>query len=349
MFAGGVANRDLIVIGASAGGVEALRVVISRLPCDLPATVLVVLHIPEGGPSALPAILRRVGLLPARHPRDGEPLRHGEILVALPNHHLTVLDGVVRVTHGPRENGHRPAIDPLFRTAARWYGPRVIGVILSGTLDDGAAGQMTVADEGGATVVQDPDDALYPGMPRSVLEHVTVDHVVPARELGPLLARLSREPLASLAPSSPPSWRLRQEAAVTDPFVPRTPDPPGDPVGLGCPQCGGSLFSIEDRTLVSYRCRVGHSWSSGSLLAEQSEALESALWMALRTLEDRAALCRRSEGSAFERGHERVAARFRSQAAEAESSARVLRAALERAQRATRDTVAVIEEESGVD
>jgi two-component system chemotaxis response regulator CheB len=333
-----VGTRDLIVVGASAGGVEALSALVARLPRELPATILVVLHLPEGGRSAMPSILRRAGPLPAEHAVDGQPLRHGEILVAPPSHHLTVLDGEARLSHGPRENGYRPAIDPLFRTAARWYGRRVIGVVLSGALDDGTAGQLAIADAGGVTVVQDPKDALYAGMPSSVLEHLAVDHVVPAAALGPLLVRLTGEELPPLEPS---------------PRAPDAPDPPQttadrkrDPEGLGCPQCGGSLYAIDDGPLLRYRCRVGHAWSPESLMAGQSEALESALWMALRTLEDRAALCRSSEGSAARRGHDHVAARFRSQAAETEASARVLRQALERAQRETREIAIAIAGES---
>lgn len=341
-----MANRDLIVIGASAGGVEALRAVVAKLPADLPAAVLVVLHLPHSPRSALPSILDRAGPLPAAHPKDGAPFGHGQIIVAPPNHHLTVLDGVVRVTHGPRENGHRPAIDTLFRSAARWYGPRVIGVVLSGTLDDGTAGQMEIAAGGGVTVVQDPDDALYPGMPRSVLEHLQVDHIAPAGELGQLLAWLAGQPLREDRGAEP--WlSLRAEASMSESSLTASPEPEGDPAGLGCPQCGGSLYELDEGRLVRYRCRVGHAWSPQSLLAEQSEALESALWMALRTLEDRAALCRRSEQSAVERGHHHVAGRFQDQAVDAEGAARVLREALERAQHATRDAVAVIEEEIG--
>jgi two-component system chemotaxis response regulator CheB len=341
-----MANRDLIVIGASAGGVEALRAVVAKLPLDLPAAVLVVLHLPDSSRSALPSILQRAGPLPAVHPRDGERLGHGQIVVAPPNHHLIVLDGAVRLTHGPRENGYRPAIDPLFRSAARWYGPRVIGVILSGTLDDGTAGQMAIAAEGGVTVVQEPGDALYPGMPRSVLEHLSVDHIAPAGELGRLLASLAGQPLPEdhRARPSPSSWA---EIAMSEspPFA--GSGPVGDPAGLGCPQCGGSLYELDEGPLVRYRCRVGHAWSPQSLLAEQSEALESALWMALRTLEDRAALCRRAEQSAAERGHHHVVERFRAQAVDAEGAARVLREALERAQHATRDAVTAIEDEMG--
>jgi len=179
----------------------------------------------------------------------------------------------------------------------------------------------------------------------NVLDHVTVDHVAAAVDLGPLLGRLCREPVdVSAAPE--PSPLMRKEAEIVHLEVSPSPDPPGDPAGLGCPQCGGSLFAIDDSALVRYRCRVGHAWSPQSLLAEQSEALESALWMALRTLEDRAALCRRTERAALERGHSHSATRFRSQAMEAEDAAKVMRAALERAEQSTREAISATEQES---
>lgn len=331
-----MANRDLIVVGASAGGVEALRVLVAGLPVDLPATVLVVLHLPEGGRSVLPEILTRCGPLPALHPDDGHPLRHGEILVAPPDRHLTVQDGAARLSHGPRENGHQPAVDPLFRTAAHWHGPRVIGVILSGTLDDGTSGQAAVAAQGGVTVVQDPDEALYPGMPLSVLDHVPVDHIASAAELGGLLGRLSRERFDVPPRTGPPAVHGREPTGITR-NDPESGDPPGDPAGLGCPQCGGSLYEIGDGHLLRYRCRVGHAWSPDSLLAEQSDALESALWLALRTLEDRGSLCRRAERAAHVRRQDHVARRFRIQAGEAEGAARMMRQALERARLAVRN------------
>ena len=187
-------GHDIIVIGASAGGVEALMGVVRALPSDLPAALFVVLHIPPDGASALPHILAAAGQLPAAHPRDGDPIEHGRIYVAPPDHHLLVEEGRVRVTRGPRENRYRPAVDPLFRSAARAYGSRVIGVVLSGMLDDGSAGMIAIASRGGIGVVQEPQDALFPGMPQSAIKNDSPAHIVPVAEIGPLLDRLAREP-----------------------------------------------------------------------------------------------------------------------------------------------------------
>jgi two-component system chemotaxis response regulator CheB len=182
-------NHDVVVVGASAGGVEVLRNMAAHLPADLPAAVLVVLHVTAGGPSALPEILGRVGRLPAAHALDGEEMDPGRILVAPPDHHMLVADGHVRVTRGPKEGGHRPAIDPLFRTAAAAHGPRVVGVILTGMLHDGAAGLVAVKAAGGVAIVQDPEDATYPSMPTSALGMVDADEIVTSRLLAPAIAR----------------------------------------------------------------------------------------------------------------------------------------------------------------
>jgi two-component system chemotaxis response regulator CheB len=187
-------GHDIIVVGASAGGVEALIRIVGGVPSDLPAALFVVLHVRPGTPSGLPDLLSRSGKLPASHATHLQPIQHGHIYVARPDRHLMIVSGRVHVTLGPRENGHRPAIDPLFRTAARSYGRRVVGIVLSGVLDDGTAGLAAVKRHGGLAIVQDPDDTLFPSMPRSAMDHVAVDHVLPALEIGALLAEVVRRP-----------------------------------------------------------------------------------------------------------------------------------------------------------
>src|SRR5262245_27288904 len=179
-------GHDIIVVGASAGGVEALTQLVRALPADLPASVFVVLHVPAQSPSVLPTILSRVSPLPAVHPEDGEAIQPGRIYVAPPDRHLLVKRGHVRLARGPRENSNRPAVDPLFRTAGRAYGRRVVGVVLSGVLDDGTAGLAAVKMRGGVAVVQGPDEALYPGMPRNAAENVAVDYCLPVGQIAAL-------------------------------------------------------------------------------------------------------------------------------------------------------------------
>lgn len=325
-------RRNVIVIGASAGGVEALQSLVAGLPADLPAAVLVVLHIPNYGSSVLPAILGRSGPLPARHPVPGDTLKLEEILVAPPDRHLVIHAGRVLLTRGPRENGHRPAIDVLFRTAARSGGQRVIAVVLSGVLDDGTAGLAAVAARGGTTVVQDPADALYPGMPTSALENVQVQHIVAAKEIGALLAELVTEDIEDISDEPEgvsPLMKIETDLAMMDDDAMNFPERPGTPSGFSCPDCAGVLWEINDGGLIRYRCRVGHAWSSESLLGEQAQQLEDALWMALRGLEEKAALGRTMEERARERGNLLSAQRFEEQAGEATHAASLIRAMLE--------------------
>lgn len=188
-----MAGHDVIVVGASAGGVETLSTLVSELPEDLPAAVFIVLHLAPTSASALPQILARRTKLPVDQPPDGEPIRPGRVYVAAPDRHMLLAPGTVRMAAGPRENGHRPAVNTLFRTAAAVYGPRVIGVVLSGTRDDGTAGLRAIHDRGGLAVVQDPDEALFPGMPLSALAGDHPDYVVPVGEMGDLLSKLARE------------------------------------------------------------------------------------------------------------------------------------------------------------
>jgi two-component system, chemotaxis family, protein-glutamate methylesterase/glutaminase len=286
-----VAHRDVVAIGASAGGVEALRALVAGLPPGFPACVLVVLHVPAGAPSALPAILTRSGPLKATAARDGEEPLPGRIYVAPADHHLLLLEGRLRLSHGPTENGHRPAVDPLFRSIALSHGPRSIGVVLSGARDDGAAGSATIAAHDGVVITQKSDDALYDSMPQAVTAYTTPDHVLAAADMGGLLAELTAMPLPE--PSGPDDDRLGDEVAMSD-FADITAEKlSSTAAGYGCPSCGGALFELGSGAMPRYRCRVGHAWSAESLVGEQALATEGALWTALRALEEKAALSRR--------------------------------------------------------
>jgi two-component system chemotaxis response regulator CheB len=319
-------GHDIIVLGASAGGVEALSRVVADLPGDLPASVFIVLHIPPMA-SALPQILGRRSKLPVAHAIDGEPIEPGRVYVAPPDRHLLLQSGQVRVVPGPKENGHRPAVDPLFRTAALAYGSRVVAVILSGSLDDGTAGLRAVKSRGGMAVVQDPEEALYRGMPMHAVEGDHPDLILPLAEIG--------KALADLAESSPDRQEqggdampdeLEAELEWTHPDLEsRETNPPlGRPSGFTCPECHGALWELHDGELVRFRCRVGHGFSSGSLVAVQSDDVEAALWTAFRALEERAALCRKLAGRATERQHRHSAGHFERQAAHAEHRAQSL-------------------------
>ncbi|GAA0282252.1 chemotaxis protein CheB [Cryptosporangium japonicum] len=320
-----MSGRPLVVVGASAGGVESLRAVVRGFPPDLPAAVLVVLHTTPGGSSVLASILDWAGPLPASTAVDGDELLPGHIYVAPPDHHLTVLDGRCSLSRGPQENGHRPAIDPLFRSAVRAAGSAVVGVVLTGMLDDGAAGLAAIARHAGATVVQDPADALYPSMPQAALSLVPNAATASADKLGPLVADLVQQaPAIDPTPDDP---LLNQETAIAelDMDALNDPDRPGVPAGLGCPDCNGALFAVPEGALTRYRCRVGHAWSPESLLARQNAAMEGALWMALRTMEDKAALHRRLADSANDRGAPLVATQNLRSAGELGEAARLIR------------------------
>jgi two-component system chemotaxis response regulator CheB len=321
---GRMADRDVVVVGASAGGVEALTNLVAALPADLPASLFVVLHVPATGTSALPDILARNGPLPASHAKDGEPIEQRRIYVAPPDHHLLLRGDHVHLARGPRENGHRPAVDPLFRSAAREHASRVVGIVLSGALDDGTAGLLAIKARGGVAVVQEPEDALYPAMPDNAIAHVEVDHVLPAAAIAGMLARLAAEP--AMEPSSPANDELKVEVEMEGFSIEALEgNHPGQPSAFSCPDCNGVLWEIQDGGLVKFRCRVGHAWSPESLLTQQSEALEGALWVALRSLEERAALARKLAEPARRRGHRITASRFQEQAQEAQQAARLVR------------------------
>jgi two-component system chemotaxis response regulator CheB len=326
-----MAGQDIVVVGASAGGVETLSTLVADLPEDLPAAVFIVLHMAPHAGSALPRILSRRTKLPVDQSRDGEPIRPNRVYVAVPDHHLIVGRGTVRVTTGPKENGHRPSVDTLFRTAAAGYGPRVVGVILSGARDDGTAGLRAIRGRGGTTIVQHPDEALFPGMPLSALAGDHPDFVVPVREIAGLLSKVARDELSREGRAAPMPDALDAELRWADPDLDgRAPaDPPlGTPSGFTCPECHGGLWEIDDGGLPRYRCRVGHGFSADALFLTQRSDVEAALWTAYRALEERAALCRRLADRARLRRADITAQHFRADGAEVARQAEMLRSVL---------------------
>jgi two-component system chemotaxis response regulator CheB len=318
------------VVGASAGGVEALRAFASGLPADLPAAVLVVLHLPAGGTSALASILRRAGPLQAEVAQPGKPLEPGLVQVAPPDHHLLVMDGQVALSRGPTENGHRPAVNALFRSAAVARGPAVTGVLLSGALDDGVAGLIAIADVGGLVMVQDPTEALYPSMPEHALRQVRADHVLCAADMGEALAKIVVDEVdPDSAPE--PSELLIMENTIAINHEKGTPaeEKPaerGALTGFGCPDCQGGLLEMEP---ARFRCHVGHAWTADALLEAQGSAWERALWAAMRALDEKVRLAHRLADYARERGGAaRLIERYVLSAEESSAAAEVLRHAL---------------------
>jgi two-component system, chemotaxis family, protein-glutamate methylesterase/glutaminase len=273
-------NHDIVAIGASAGGIEVLLDLVRELPADLPASVFVVVHTSPSHVSALPELLSNRGKLRARHPLHDEPIKPGTIYVAPPDMHLQVRPGAVEVVRGPKDNGFRPAVDVLLRTASASYGSRVIGVVLSGYRDCGVAGMMSVKARGGIGVVQDPASAIAADMPRNVLEKVTVDHVVHPLELPGLLTKLVAMPAG---PTNDPTGYVQQIEGTKL----------GAPAGIVCPICEGVLTEAQPGLFQHFRCHVGHAFTLSSLVNEQSEELERVLWAAIRALEESAALSRR--------------------------------------------------------
>lgn len=318
-------NRDIVVIGASAGGLEPLKTLVAGLPADLPASVFVVMHV--GTTSHLPGILDRAGALPAAAARNGDEVQHGRIYVAPPGRHLLLHDGHVLLRRGPRENLSRPAIDPLFRSAACSFGGRVIGVVLSGALDDGTAGLRAIKSGGGVAVVQDPADAAFPEMPRSALRYVDVDHAVAAGEMTGLLVRLVGEP-AGETPEIPLGIRIEAAISAQESQEMSIRDQPGKLSPFTCPECSGSLWELVDGSMLRYRCHVGHAFTSDILLAAQAEQVEQRLWTLLRTHEERAELVRRLADRERERNRDSLAADLQWRAEEYEKDAELLRGLL---------------------
>jgi two-component system chemotaxis response regulator CheB len=280
-------TRRVVTIGTSSGGIDALRTIIGALPRDFDAAIAIVVHTSPESPGVLPEIIRRSGPLDAPPVRSGEGLRRGVIYVAPPDHHMLIEPGRIRLTKGPRENRFRPAIDPLFRSAAQVYGPAAIGVVLTGNLDDGTAGLWAIKQLGGTAIVQDPKDALYPSMPQSALRHVKVDYCVPLAEIAPLLVRLTTEAVDDAQPREvPEEMAIEVKIAGEEDPIGAGVTSLGKPSIVACPECHGVLLQVKEAGRARFRCHTGHAYSAESLLSEITEGVEVALWNALRSAQE---------------------------------------------------------------
>lgn len=319
-------QRDIIVIGGSAGSIEAIKTLIARLPPTLPAALFVVVHVSADSPGLLPAIFDRSSALPVEQAADQAPIRSGRIYVAPPDHHLLVEPGWMRVTHGPKENRFRPAIDPLFRSAAYAFDDRVIGVVLSGMLDDGTAGLWSIKDRGGVTIVQAPSDALYPSMPQSALRHVAVDYQVAMPEMADVLTQLTREPVAQQGDRlMSDALMIETKIALEDNALQSGVLRLGPPSIYTCPDCHGVLVQITEGKHVRFRCHTGHAYSPESLLAAINESLELSLWNAVRTMDEKTLLLRQMAQHLDDPQHADLALRLTTKADEVEKRSQAVR------------------------
>lgn len=323
-----MAHRDVIALGASAGGHRALQNLVATLPADFPAALLITVHLAASRPSVLPAILSNSGPLPARFGQDGELIRPGHIFIAPPDLHMMAgAEGRLRLRRGPTENRARPAIDPLFRSVAATFGGRSIGMLLTGMLSDGVAGLLALKRCGGVTVVQDPADAEFRELPENALANVDVDHVTAIDEMGALLRRLVKE-AAGPSPKPPPELLLEVAMASQDILDPEAPERLGGVTLLTCPECHGPLWEIQDGALARYRCHVGHAFAMEDLVEAQSSELDRALSSALRALQERVELLRRMAEESRRRGHERAAKQWEGRLKEYAEQAALVRDAL---------------------
>lgn len=282
--------RGVVAIGASAGGVEALSQLAAGLSLDVPYAYVMALHIPPGVPSVLARIIDRSGPVPAVAAEDGAKLEQARIYVARPDRHLLVADHRVVLSHGPTENGHRPAINALFRSVALSFGPRAVGVLLSGVLDDGVLGLAAIRSRGGTTIGQSPEDALFPSLPTTAHDAGVLDQQAAAADVGALLKELSQRETKDPAMERDPAMELENRIAMMSRFATDFDTQQlGSPSSYTCPDCNGSLVSISES---NYRCQVGHAWTADALLAARDNEIEGALWVALRSLQEKARLSR---------------------------------------------------------
>jgi two-component system chemotaxis response regulator CheB len=320
-------RRDIVVVGASSGGVTALLDLVASLPHDFAASLFIVQHLAPYSPSILPELLSRVSPLKAKHPSDGEVFEAGVIYVAPPDHHLLLEDDRVLVTRGPKENRFRPSIDALFRSAAYNYGPRVVGVVLTGFLDDGTSGLWSVQRLGGLAVVQDPADATAPAMPTNALEYVTADHVVPLAELSALLVRLTAEP----APAKPKVKKAELDLLQIELTIAKRDNAfelgiidKGELTPFTCPDCHGALTQLVEGNIIRYRCHTGHAYTISALLSEVTQSVESMLYQSMRGLEETKMLLQKIGEHFVEHKQQPIADLFFKKSAQTGKQARIV-------------------------
>ena len=324
----------IVVIGGSLGAINALKVILAALPKDFPSAILVVTHI-GANRSMLPEILQRISALPVRHATNGEPIVPGRVLLAPPDEHLTVVivggRAYARLVHGPKENHCRPAIDPLFRSAAASFGVDAVGIVLTGYLDDGTVGLQAVKARGGTAIVQDPAEAEAPDMPASALRHVDVDRKLGVGEIGQALVELvSASESTSGVPHTDAAFGTTDWIDIENRLTGRDSDMKdleqiGKPSSLTCPECNGALWEIRQGGPVRYRCHTGHAFTARVLAALQSETVEDAIWGAIRALHEQERLCKKMSEKALESGDQDAVAEYQAKATQAQAHSQVLR------------------------
>jgi two-component system, chemotaxis family, protein-glutamate methylesterase/glutaminase len=325
---GNVPFQRIIVIGASAGGFEALKILMAGLPRDFHSPIFIVWHMSPDVPGILPQVLNKVNTIAAANAYNNEVIQPNRVYVAPPDHHLLIDEGKVLVTHGPKENRFRPAVDPLFRSAAYTYGSRVIGVILSGALDDGTAGLWTVKHYGGTAIVQDPMDAEVPSMPESAMREVEIDHCVQISQLPELLVRLSTEPVTNnVVVMKDEQTKKEIQIAAEESGMKKGIMKFGELSPYTCPECHGVLSILHNDNIVRYRCHTGHAYSADALMASITEKIEDSLYSAIRGMDENIILLNHLGDHSAEANQPKLAALYFQKAKEVQERSEPVRKA----------------------